>query len=155
MRVHDGLTGAALLLLSLAVLWHIQSFPPAPGQPYSSALFPGLIAGGLAICSILLIVQGVRSRAPWFGADEWVRSPRQIAALALTAGSILFYIVAVDRLGFVICSLIMLSALFWSYGVRRRLILPVALVVTLAIHGAFYKLLKVPLPWGILQPIAW
>ena len=33
--------------------------------------------------------------------------------------------------------------------------LPVALVMTLLIHYAFYKLLRVPLPWGVLQPFAW
>ena len=32
---------------------------------------------------------------------------------------------------------------------------PLALAVTLVIHYAFYKLLKVPLPWGVLQGIAW
>jgi putative tricarboxylic transport membrane protein len=35
----------------------------------------------------------------------------------------------------------------------RALVLSVAL--TLLIHYGFYKLLKVPLPWGVLQPIAW
>ena len=33
--------------------------------------------------------------------------------------------------------------------------MPVAIVVTLVIHYAFYKLLQVPLPWGVLQGIAW
>jgi len=32
---------------------------------------------------------------------------------------------------------------------------PIAIVMTLLIHYAFYKLLKVPLPWGLLQSIAW
>ena len=30
-----------------------------------------------------------------------------------------------------------------------------AVVVTLVIHFAFYKLLRVPLPWGLLTPYAW
>jgi putative tricarboxylic transport membrane protein len=25
----------------------------------------------------------------------------------------------------------------------------------LVVHFAFYKLLRVPLPWGLLQPVAW
>jgi putative tricarboxylic transport membrane protein len=33
--------------------------------------------------------------------------------------------------------------------------LPVALASALLIHTIFYKLLKVPLPWGILTPLAW
>ena len=31
----------------------------------------------------------------------------------------------------------------------------VAVIATLAIHFAFYKLLRVPLPWGVLMPVAW
>ena len=27
--------------------------------------------------------------------------------------------------------------------------------VTLIIHYVFYKLLRVPLPWGLLQGVAW
>ena len=35
------------------------------------------------------------------------------------------------------------------------LILPVAIGVTLFIHTIFYKLLRVPLPWGLLQGMIW
>jgi putative tricarboxylic transport membrane protein len=31
----------------------------------------------------------------------------------------------------------------------------VALVATLVIHTRFYKLLRVPLPWGVLEPVLW
>jgi len=40
-------------------------------------------------------------------------------------------------------------------GVRLRNALPLALAVALVIHYVFYKLLRVPLPWGLLQGIAW
>mgnify|MGYP000887924636 CR=1 FL=1 len=31
----------------------------------------------------------------------------------------------------------------------------IAAVATMVIHFAFYKLLRVPLPWGVLTPFAW
>jgi len=31
----------------------------------------------------------------------------------------------------------------------------VAAIATLLVHFAFYKLLRVPLPWGVLTPWAW
>jgi putative tricarboxylic transport membrane protein len=83
------------------------------------------------------------------------RVPSRILAILLTAGSILFYIAAAGYLGFVITGILLLSVLMWSYGVRPRLILPVAVVATLVIHFLFYRMLSVPLPWGLLQPIAW
>jgi putative tricarboxylic transport membrane protein len=33
--------------------------------------------------------------------------------------------------------------------------LPLALFLPVLIHLIFYKLLRVPLPWGVLQGIAW
>ena len=65
MRIHDSLIGGVLLLLSLAVLWHIQGFPPAAGQQYGPALFPGLIAIGLGAASAVLAWQGLRTKQPW------------------------------------------------------------------------------------------
>ncbi len=76
-------------------------------------------------------------------------------AFALTVGVNVLYILAVNRLGFILTGVIYLGALFWVYGVRPRWIVPLAIVMTLGIHYAFYKLLKVPLPWGLLQGIAW
>ena len=81
--------------------------------------------------------------------------PRLTVAIVLTGGSILFYIAVAQYLGFVITGVLLLSVLMWAYGVRPLLILPVAVVATLVIHFAFYRMLSVPLPWGILQPIAW
>ena len=43
----------------------------------------------------------------------------------------------------------------WAFGVKPAWIVPIAIVATLLIHSAFYKLLSVPLPWGLLQPFAW
>jgi putative tricarboxylic transport membrane protein len=155
MRIHDGLIGAALLLLSLAVLWHVQGFPPAAGQNFGPALFPGLAAGGLALCSLALMWQGVRSGQPLFALGDGLRSPRRVAAFALVIASMVFYILLADRLGFVLCSLLILTLLQWACGVRLPVALAVAVAATLVIHTCFYKLLKVPLPWGVLQRFAW
>lgn len=152
-RLNDAVIGAILLVLSLATLWHVQDFPTMPGQPYGAALYPGLVSVGLAIVSVLLIVQGIRSGDPMLSVQMAGRG--HLTAFATTVGSLVFYVLFVDWLGFIVCSLLMLSALMWSYGVRRVLIAPVAIVATLVIHAGFFKLLKVPLPWGVLQPIAW
>jgi putative tricarboxylic transport membrane protein len=32
---------------------------------------------------------------------------------------------------------------------------PVAILATLLVHLVFYKFLRVPLPWGLLLPVAW
>jgi len=45
---------------------------------------------------------------------------------------------------------LLLLALFLKLGVRLLTAVIVAPVAVLVIHLLFYKLLKVPLPWGIL-----
>ena len=155
MRIHDSLIGGVLLVLSLLVLWHVQGFPPAPGQDYGPAVFPGVIAAGLALASLALIWQGMRAKEAWFQLGDGLRSGGHLLAFGVVIVGTVLYILLVDRLGFIICSITLLVALQWACGVRWILNLPVALIATLAIHSAFYKLLKVPLPWGLLERFAW
>jgi putative tricarboxylic transport membrane protein len=160
-RLNDAVWGALLLLFSGVLLVHVQGFPRIPGQQVGPALFPGFLAAGLAVCGALLIVKGLATRRAWGERAEWIafagwtRSRKHVVAFALTLGVNVLYILAVDRLGFIPLGVIYLGLLFWVYGVPAKWIAPLAVVMTLGIHYAFYKLLKVPLPWGLLQGVAW
>jgi putative tricarboxylic transport membrane protein len=160
-KLNDAVWGAILLLLAAAILVHVQSFKTIPGQQYGPAIFPGLVACGLAICALLLIANGLAGRTPdgrrerWVTLAPWTRSPRHVFAFALTIGVNVFYILFVNWLGFIPMGILYLSVLFAVFGVRPAWILPLAVVLTLAIHTAFYKLLKVPLPWGLLKGFIW
>jgi putative tricarboxylic transport membrane protein len=78
-----------------------------------------------------------------------------VIAFFAVVGVNVFYILLVDRVGFILTGVVYLATLFTIFGVRLKWVLPIALAVTLVIHYAFYRLLKVPLPWGVLQGIAW
>ena len=58
-------------------------------------------------------------------------------------------------LGFVPTGVLILVALFRRLGVRWAIAAPTALVATILVHFVFYKIMRVPLPWGVLQPFAW
>ncbi len=157
MKVNDTLIGMVMLLLSLAVLWHVSDFPPVPGQPYGSALFPALAAGGLAVGSLLLAIQGGARGA---GLTDEPAEPRgterpRLLPVALVVGSIVFYVALSETLGFILCGIVLLSVLMLSFQVRPIWIVPIAVTATLLIHTGFYQVLRVPLPWGLLQPLAW
>jgi putative tricarboxylic transport membrane protein len=160
-KLNDAVWGALLLLLSAALLVHVQSFPKIPGQQVGPALFPGIIAVALGICAVLLVIKGLAARraggadSSWIELEDWMREGHYVVAFVITIGVNVFYILAVDWLGFLIVGTIYLSVLFAVYGVTRKWVLPIAVIVTLGIHYAFYKLLKVPLPWGLLQGIAY
>ena len=157
MKVNDAIFGVLLMILGAAVLVAVQDYPKIPGQPVGPALFPGLIAAGLCITGVLLVAKGLRQRAvqAWVQCDDWVRSPRHVLAFAVLIGSILFYILAADPLGFLPTASLVLIALFLVLRVPPQKAVPIAIVATLLVHFAFYKLLRVPLPWGVLQGVAW
>ena len=157
MKLNDAVLGLLFTLLGAAVLLAVQGYPKIPGQPVGPALFPGLIAVGLCVCGVLLMVRGwrVRADAPWLAFDDWVRSPRHVLGLALLLGGIVFYILVADKLGFLPTAAIVLLALFLVLKVPPGRAVLVAIVAALVVHFAFYKLLRVPLPWGVLQGVAW
>jgi len=152
LKLNDAVFGALFLALSLLVLWTIQGYPKIPGQNVGPAAFPGIAASVLALCSLLLIVQGVRSRAgtPWFQRGEWTSRPPQLIAFAVTLGGLLLYVLASDRIGFIATGIVMLGSLMLALRVRWPMALIVSVVSTVVIHVAFYKGLRVPLPWGVL-----
>jgi putative tricarboxylic transport membrane protein len=125
-----------------------------PGQKFGPAWFPGLIAGGLGICGVLLIAGGLRQRSPWAEVPGWVRSPRARAGVAALVGGLLFYVFAADALGFHLTGVLLLTLWMRLLGASWRVTLPVALIATLLIHFSFYKLLRIPLPWGVLESFA-
>jgi putative tricarboxylic transport membrane protein len=152
MKLNDAVFGAVFLALSLLVLWSIQSYPNIPGQNVGPSAFPGAIAVGLAVCSLLLIRNGWRERAhsPWFERGQWTRQRQQVIAFAVTFGVLVLYVVASERIGFLITATVMLTAMMLALRVRIGPALLVALAASLVIHVAFYKGLRVPLPWGVL-----
>jgi putative tricarboxylic transport membrane protein len=152
MKLNDAVFGAIFLALSLLVLWSVQSYPRIPGQNVGPAAFPGVVAAVLAVCSVLLIVQGVRARngTPWFERGAWTSEPRQLVAFAVTVGGLLLYVLASEKVGFLITGTVMLTSLMLALRVRAITAVVVAVVATMVIHIAFYKGLRVPLPWGVL-----
>jgi putative tricarboxylic transport membrane protein len=157
-KLNDAVFGALFLALGGLVLFAIQGFPKIPGQPVGPALFPGIIAAGLCIAGVALIAQGWRSRRngeAWLEWEPWVRSPRHLAALAVLLGSVLLYMFAAQALGFLPTAVLILVALFIVLRVPPGRSILVAVIAALLVHFAFYKLLRVPLPWGVLTPLAW
>jgi putative tricarboxylic transport membrane protein len=157
MKLNDAIFGVLLLILGSAVLVVVQGYPRIPGQQVGPALFPGLIATGLCIGGLILVVRGWQERArhPWFALEDWVRSPRHRIAFIVMIGSVVFYMLVSEKLGFLLSSTAILTALFSALRVPVGRAVLTSVIATLVIHLAFYKLLRVPLPWGVLTNYAW
>jgi putative tricarboxylic transport membrane protein len=156
-KINDAVFGALLLALGVGILWHVQSFPKIPGQDVGPGLFPGTIAAALIACAILLIRGGVRDRAgrPWIELLPWVASRRHAWAFVSLVGTAIALILLSNSVGFLIVAPLALFAMFIAFGVRPVTAAVIAVVGTAVIWYAFYKLLRVPLPWGVLKGVAW
>lgn len=157
MRLNDVVPGLFLILFAIAEIAYTATFPETFGQEIGPDLFPKIIGGGLIICGVLLIISGLaeRDRVPLVTLGDWASDRSAFRNLLLIPAALLFYIVASDWLGFIISSLIILVTLLCSFGVSLVAALAVAVATTFVIQGVFAHILLVPLPWGLLQPIAW
>jgi len=157
MRFNNAIPGAVLIVFALAEIAYATTFPRLFGQNYGPDLFPILIGVGLLICGVILIFQGLGQRAagPLVEVGDWAQNRRNVVNIAILIGCVVLYILASDALGFIPLSLFILTTLLVRFGSGWRTSLILATATTFIIHTLFAKILLVPLPWGILLPVAW
>ena len=150
----DRWAGLALALLGIVVMWTARTFPNVPGQKLGAGFLPMLVGAGLLLCALALIVRSLRSAAfaayAKTGTDEARRE--HFGSSLVIIGAVVGYIVLAERLGFLIVAPLCLVATFLALRVKLSHALLWALAGTVVVHVAFYKLLRVPLPWGVLRP---
>ena len=154
MKISDLLAGLLSVGAGLLIAGYASTFPPMPGQPVGPGLFPTVVGCGFILFGAALAVAGRGSR-PLLVVEPWAARPRAIGSFALVVGVLLFYAATVHALGFFVTAFLGLAVLFFAFGVRPAWIAPIAVLVTAVIHYGFYTLLRVPLPWGVLEGVAW
>jgi putative tricarboxylic transport membrane protein len=149
----DRRVGIALTLLALVVLWSSKDFPAVPGQKVGAGFLPTIVGVGLLLCGLALMWRS-RGAPAEVGAGEGTgTAPRgRIGSSFVIVGVTVGYIALADRLGFLIVAPLALFATFKAMQVSTRVAIVWSIGGTLLVHVAFYKLLRVPLPWGVLRP---
>lgn len=152
MHLSDRMTGGALVLLGAAAAWGGSRLPAVPGQEVGPAAFPMLIGFGLIACGVMIALGVGRS----FEAEEIEQAHSgsvmdRLGLRVLTPPALLlFYVLVAERLGFLLTGAVMVFLGALALRASLRLAIPLAIVAPLLVHLAFYKLLRVPLPEGIL-----
>jgi putative tricarboxylic transport membrane protein len=156
MKINDALAGALLAVLGIAVLLATHGYPQIHGQQIGPAVFPSVVALVLIGCAAILMFNGWRARAqrPWISVPDWLGSRRHVTAFVTVIAATILYIALGDIVGFFIIGTATLLVLFLVLRVKPVLATVTAIVATAVIWYAFYKLLRVPLPWGVFQAFA-
>ena len=168
MKVSDRVTGALLVGLGAAAYRGGSLLPPVPGQQVGPNVFPMVIGAALVACGVLIvlgvgrtfeeedkIVTSASGEVADSDALEAVQGP---VAMFLAGGwkilvppaALFFYYFASERLGFWLTAAAMVFTLAWSQGAKWKQAAALALIAPAVVHLVFYKLLRVPLPPGLL-----
>lgn len=157
MKINDAANGVLALVFGAAIIALSGEFAELRHIDYGPGLFPTLVGAGLVAAGALLILRWLVARnAGTAGAGEGpADAPRyDKRSMFLTVLAVVFYILAVDFLGFLVTMTAVLICMIWWFDRRIPHAVIIGVAGTLVIHGFFYQLMSVPLPWGLLEPFA-
>jgi len=157
MKANDAITGGIFLAVAILAFLYAGTFTPLPGVKYGPDLFPRLVSVLMGLGGVILIVGALRpaGRQPLLSIAQWARTPRSYLIIVAVLGSIVFYILLSDRLGFLLTAFIMLSALLIATrGISRTVSsLVISASVVVVLYLIFARLLRVPLPVGVIESL--
>lgn len=144
------MTGAALIALGIAMTWIAAGFPKIGAVTFGPDLFPRIIAGGLILSGLGILLEVWRGLSPPVagGRMNWL-------PVLILMGLIAGFAVLLPILGFHIATALALLVAVWLFGGGVVTCILVAVIAPVILHYIFYSLLRVPLPWGLLLPVAW
>ncbi|MBM3599051.1 MAG: tripartite tricarboxylate transporter TctB family protein [Alphaproteobacteria bacterium] len=164
MKLSDRTSGIFLVVLGALAAYGGSRLPPVPGQQIGPNVFPMVVGLGLAICGALIAIGAGRVFEEEAAADLAAHADASAPATKpgmftawkalLPPALLIFYVFVSERLGFVPTAAVMIFTLALTLGARIKLALPLALLAPIGVHLVFYKLLRVPLPPGLL-PMPW
>jgi putative tricarboxylic transport membrane protein len=170
-------------LLGAAVIVTARTFPNVPGQDLGASTLPMIVGIGLVVCALMLVRRSFNSAryasaggaaspaaaaaaaaaattvgtapdgTPLPPLPPIVRSGERIGPPLAMLGAIMVYVLLSERLGYPLVAPLSLLIALLALRVRLPRALAWSLAASLVVHLAFYKLLRVPLPWGVVPPL--
>lgn len=152
MRFSDTLIGAAAIAGGAALVFAAGQLRAMPGQQFGSAFFPQVIGICGVVIGIALIVQSVRAGhlRPLVQAPDW-SGIGPVLRVAAIAASVLAFIQFGDQAGFLLSALIIQLLLMRMLGARWLVAVLASLAAATVVYLVFGRLLRVPLPYGVLE----
>lgn len=163
MQLSDRVTGLTVAGIGGLAVYGGSLLPPMPGQPVGPSIFPIVVGAGLCLCGALIVLGVGRVFEEKAEADLAAHQAAPVLSSAskltrfkalIPIATLLFYVLAVDALGFVPTAFLMIMAVALALGARWKAALGLAVVAPPIVHLMFFKLLRVPLPDGLL-PMPW
>jgi putative tricarboxylic transport membrane protein len=151
MKISDSVVGAGFVAAGALIIAGTLNYPSLDGGAPGPSLFPRILGALMAVFGGLVGVGGLRARDVTEDVG-WLRLYRNSAFInaVFVLGAVVTYIVMVGRIGFILMGTLVLFVLMWRLRVRPLTALVVAIVFSNFVYLLFAKILRVPLPGGLL-----
>lgn len=148
MKFSDRWIGILAILGGLAIISGTFGFREVPGQQFGSGFFPRIVGGAAILTGLIQIL--IATPAPALRIAPELRSRDALLKLGVL-GAVIFWLLAVNSLGFLLTTTIIAFALAVALGARPLPALAVSAGLSLLLHAIFGVLLRVPLPRGVIE----
>lgn len=157
MHLSDRVTGLFLAIPGSLAFWGGSLLPAVPGQDVGPAAFPMTIGAGLVLCGVM-IAAGIGQSFEAAEAEEDDQAPGLAQLLGrmgwlaafLPPVLLIFYVLAAETLGFLLTAAVILLISARALGATWPMTVGTVLLAPPFVHLIFFKLLRVPLPDGLL-----
>lgn len=146
MRVGEAAAGVVLAAVGVYAASTASGFPRLAGGYPGPGLFPQILGLFLVACGIA-VLWGARNPSAGTGGEY---EPKELLHAAEAAAAVVVYMAVVNRLGFVPTVGFLLTLLMARLGVRLARAIPISLGLAVSLYLLFGRLLRVPLPPGLL-----
>jgi putative tricarboxylic transport membrane protein len=147
MKKNDIIAGGIFIALGIFIFTQTWNYPsPEKGHP-GPDLFPNILALLFIGFGLALII---KARKLIFAKAEIVSGPRRISNALIVLAIVAVYVGVVNFVGFLVTSAVLLFLLMKKLGVTILKSAVASVIITLFINLMFSKILRVPLPYGIL-----
>ena len=151
MKKKDIIAGLIFIALGIFIFTQTVSYPSLEKGHPGPGLFPNLLAILFIVFGGVLVFKARKPTSLPEGSPEVPAAPKRIFNAFFVLAIIVIFVAVVNIVGFLITSAVLLFVLMKRLGVTILKSAIASLVITLFINLMFSKILRVPLPSGILR----
>ncbi len=139
-----------LFIFSFGLIISFYSYVTyADFDTYGAAFYPTVVGALVALFALLDFVMEFKLRKKYV--FQIFNVAQDVKIIGIMIGTVLFYVITIDYLGFILTTSLILVALTLPLIKKQRLITTIFLVLlAIGIYLLFAKVLLVPLPDGLL-----
>ena len=150
MRLSDTALGLLVAAFGAALVFAALQLPGVRGQQFGAGFFPAIVGGLAVLAGFGIAAGGWRRGGPAVVTAAWLRDPWALINIAILAGSIALFALVGDRVGFLPFAAALIWLVQWRMGTAPLRAALIAVPGAVLFQLLFAKLLRVPLPQGML-----